>query len=103
MATNPFISGRIPEELNKKVIEYCKRHKIGRTKLLALALSTYIEQDLYQPENVADPTVLACIAKLIDNQAFLAKTLQKNRANLAPTEVQKLRHIHETANTFKDE
>ena len=103
MTTNPFISGRIPKELNEKVVEYCEKHKISKTQLLALALSTYIEQDLYQPENVANPTILACISKLIGNQAFIAEIVQKNQANLRPSEKKTLRGIHEDADTFRSE
>lgn len=43
MPTNPFFSGRIPQELHSKVEEYCSNTGKTKTELLIYALSTVLD------------------------------------------------------------
>jgi hypothetical protein len=49
MASNPFFSGRIPQELHEKADEYCKQTGKRKTELLIEALSTYLNFPIATP------------------------------------------------------
>jgi hypothetical protein len=50
MATNPFFSGRIPQELFDKVEEFCKETSRSKTEILINALSEYLKFPIPKPK-----------------------------------------------------
>ncbi len=82
MATSPFFSGRIPKELNEKIIEHCQTTGETKTQVLTKALSSYINFPITEPIQTSNnPTQIT-----VEMFESLSQEITNIKANLKELE-----------------
>ena len=84
---NPFYSGRIPQDLNRKAIAYCEEKGVSKTRLLIMALEFFISNDQKQGD------LAVRLKKMASNQKYIAKTIWQSNPNLSPLQKEELQSI----------